>query len=95
MGSAERDGSARVLNPTHGGEFLLISDLPLADQAIPVRVRAATSAGPLAVWIDGTRTMELQPPFTGHLPATQGAHVMEVRDRSGALLDTVKFVVRR
>jgi hypothetical protein len=39
--------------------------------------------------------MELQPPFTGHLPATQGAHVMEVRDRSGALLDTVKFVVRR
>ena len=95
MGGGERDGSARVLAPIHGGEFLLLSDLPLADQAIPVRVRASTSAGPLAVWVDGTRRMELQAPFTGYLPATQGAHVMEVRDRAGALLDTVKFVVRR
>ena len=95
MGSGEREGNARVLNPVNGGEFLLLSDLPLADQAIPVRVRAAASAGPLAVWVDGARTLELQPPFTGHLPATQGAHVMEVRDASGALLDTVKFVVRR
>jgi hypothetical protein len=95
MGGAEREGGARVLNPQHGGEFLLLSDLPLADQAIPVRVRAASSAGPLAVWVDGERALSLQPPFTGHLPATQGAHVMEVRDRTGALLDTVKFVVRR
>ena len=95
MGSAERDGSARVLHPANGGEFLLLADLPLADQAIPVRVRAASSSGPLAVWVDGKRALELEPPFTGHLPATQGAHVMEVRDRSGALLDTVKFVVRR
>ncbi len=95
MGSAEREGSARVLHPANGGEFLLLADLPLADQAIPVRVRAASSLGPLAVWVDGERALELTPPFTGHLPATQGAHVMEVRDRSGALLDTVKFVVRR
>jgi penicillin-binding protein 1C len=95
MGAGERDGDARVLNPTNGGEFLLLSDLPLADQAIPVRVRASSSAGPLAVWVDGERAMELKPPFTGHLPATQGKHVMEVRDRTGALLDTVKFVVRR
>lgn len=95
MGAGERDGSARVLNPTNGGEFLLLSDLPLADQAIPVRVRAAASAGPLAVWVDGAPALELKPPFTGHLPATQGKHVMEVRDRTGAILDTVKFVVRR
>ncbi len=95
MGSAEREGGSRVLTPAHGGEFLLLSDLPLADQAIPLRVRAASSSGPLAIWVDGLRALELQPPFTGHLPATQGAHVMEVRDRSGALLDTVKFVVRR
>ncbi|MDP3157582.1 MAG: penicillin-binding protein 1C [Archangium sp.] len=95
MGSAERDGSARVLHPVNGGEFLLLADLPLADQAIPVRVRAASSSGPLAIWVDGERALELAPPFTGHLPATQGAHVMEVRDRSGVLLDTVKFVVRR
>ena len=95
MGSGERDGSARVLAPIQGGEFLLLSDLPLADQAIPVRVRASSSAGPLAIWVDGTRSLELQAPFTGHLPATQGAHVMELRTASGALLDTVKFVVRR
>ena len=73
MGSGD-EGVARGLNPIHGGEFLLLSDLPLADQAIPVRVRAASSSGPLAVWVDGTRAMELQPPFTGHLPHPHCGH---------------------
>ncbi len=94
LGNDTRAG-AHVLHPAAGGEFLLISDLPLADQAIPVRVRAAPSMGPLAVYVDGARTIELEAPFTGRVPATQGAHVLEVRDRTGAVLDTVKYVVRR
>jgi penicillin-binding protein 1C len=90
-----KDEQARVLQPTRDGEFLLLSDLPLADQAIPVRVRAAPSRGPLAVYIDGARALELEPPFAGHLPATQGRHVLEVRDREGAVIDSLSFVVRR
>ncbi len=86
---------ARVLQPRRDGEFLLLSDLPLADQAIPVRVRASPSRGPLAVYVDGARALELEPPFAGHLPATQGRHVLEVRDRDGAVIDSVSFVVRR
>jgi penicillin-binding protein 1C len=89
------DTGARVLQPLKGGEFLLLSDLPLADQAIPVRVRAPPSRGPLAVYVDGERALELHPPFAGHLPATQGAHLLEVRDRNGAVIDAVPYVVRR
>jgi penicillin-binding protein 1C len=91
----KKDERARVLSPIQGGEFLLLADLPLADQAIPVRVRAPSSAGPLAVFIDGQRTTELQPPFTGRVPATQGVHLLEVRDVRGELIDQVKYVVRR
>ncbi|MFZ5442791.1 MAG: penicillin-binding protein 1C [Myxococcota bacterium] len=95
LGNDAHDERPRVLHPVAGGEFLLLSDLPLADQAIPVRVRAAPALAPLAVFVDGTRTLELQPPFTGRVPATQGAHVLEVRDRDGNVLDAVKYLVRR
>ncbi|MBL8911924.1 MAG: penicillin-binding protein 1C [Archangium sp.] len=91
----ETDQQARVLTPLKGGEFLLLADLPLADQAIPVRVRAPPSSGPLAVFVDGEQATELKPPFTGRVPATQGAHVLEVRRADGSVLDTVNFVVRR
>ncbi len=95
LGNGGDDATARVLNPVKGGEFLLLADLPLEDQAIPVRVRAAPSQAPLAIYVDGARTLELQPPFTGRVPATQGAHVLEVRDVNGAVLDTVNYLVHR
>ena len=95
LGNTADDETARVLNPTKGGEFLLLADLPLADQAIPVRIRAAPSHGTLTVFIDGQRTLELKAPFTGRVPATQGKHVLEVRDASGAVLDSVNYLVRR
>lgn len=95
LGNADETTAAKVLNPVKGGEFLLLADLPLADQAIPVRVRAAPSQGPLAVYVDGSRALELQAPFTGRIPATQGRHTLEVRDATGAVLDTVDFRVRR
>lgn len=95
LGTSDAREGAHVLHPASGGEFLLLSDLPLGDQAIPVRVRAAPSMGPLAVYVDGARTIELSAPFTGRVPATQGAHVLDVRDRDGTVLDTVKYVVRK
>lgn len=84
-----------VLHPVDGGEFLLISDLPLADQAIPVRVRASPSLGALAVFIDGAKTLELRPPYTGRVPATQGRHVLELRDASGQTIEQVRYWVRQ
>lgn len=95
LGNSQREVGARVLNPVNGGEFLLLADLPLDDQAIPVRVRASPSQAPLAIYIDGARALELQAPFTGRVPATQGRHLLEVRDASGAVLDTVSYLVRR
>lgn len=89
------DEHAAVLHPANGGEFLLISDLPLADQAIPVRVRAPPSAGPLTIFVDGQKALELAAPFTGRVPATQGSHSLEVRDVNGAVLDQVRYLVRR
>jgi hypothetical protein len=49
----------------------------------------------LAVFVDGTQELELRPPFTGRVAARQGAHLLEVRDARGELIDQVKFVVRR
>jgi penicillin-binding protein 1C len=63
-----------ILSPASGDEFLLIADLPLEDQSLPLRVRAAPSEQVLEVRLDGELTMTLQPPFTGRLPARQGEH---------------------
>ncbi|MFO0597162.1 MAG: penicillin-binding protein 1C [Myxococcaceae bacterium] len=95
LGDDVEASGAKVLHPLKGGEFLLLSDLPLADQAIPVRVRAPAGMAPLSVWVDGKRSIELHAPFTGRVPATQGTHVLEVRDAKGAVIDRVNYVVRR
>jgi penicillin-binding protein 1C len=95
LGNDAEVRGAQVLNPVAGGEFLLFPDLPLEDQAIPVRIRAAPGIGRLAVFVDGQQSLELSPPFSGSVMARQGAHVLEVRDGAGEVLDTVKFVVRR
>ena len=95
LGKNADDGSAKLLQPVKGGEFLLLSDLPLADQAIPVRVRASPELAPLSVFVDGAQALQLNAPFTGRVPATQGAHVLEVKDRNGAVLDSVRYLVRR
>jgi len=75
-------------------EFLLMGDLPAADQAIPVRVRASPSLGPLAVLVDGAVVARLVPPYTGRVPVTAGRHRLEVKDEAGSVLDSVSYVVR-
>lgn len=91
-GGAQANG--RILHPAAGDEFLLLSDLPLADQAIPVRVRAAPGAGRLAVLVDGAQVATLEPPYTGRIPARRGQHLLEVRDAQQALVGSVGFLVR-
>ena len=84
-----------VLHPRTGDEFRLLDDLPLADQAIPLRVRAAPSHGALRVVLDGKTLRPLTAPYTGRVPATVGAHRLELEDESGAVLASVRYVVRR
>jgi membrane carboxypeptidase/penicillin-binding protein PbpC len=92
-GAGEGD-AAKILSPSSGDEYMLFDDLPLADQAIPLRIRAAPSAGPLEVRIDGKPLAVLDAPFTGRVPAQKGAHVLSVRQRDGAELGSVSYVVR-
>ncbi|MEW6435222.1 MAG: penicillin-binding protein 1C [Myxococcota bacterium] len=84
----------QILHPAKGDEFLLLADLPLADQAIPVRVRATPTLGALTLVVDGAADTTLTPPFTGRIPATRGQHTLEVRDAQGRVLDAVRFLVR-
>lgn len=84
---------AKILSPSSGDEYLLIDDLPLADQAIPLRIRAAPSLGPLEVRLDGDAVATLDAPFTGRVPARKGAHVLSVVAK-GEVLSTVRYVVR-
>ncbi|MBL8954456.1 MAG: penicillin-binding protein 1C [Myxococcaceae bacterium] len=92
-GAAAGDGAAKILSPSSGDEYLLIDDLPLADQAIPVRIRAAPSLGPLEVRLDGDAVATLDAPFTGRVPAKKGAHVLSVL-ANGEVLASVRYVVR-
>ncbi len=85
--------TTRILHPANGDEFLLLSDLPLADQAIPLRVRAAPQ-GPLRVRVDGANVATISPPYTGRVPAVRGAHVLDVQTDQGVTLAEVHYVVR-
>ncbi len=85
--------AAKILSPSTGDEYLLLDDLPLADQAIPLRIRAAPSVGPLEVRLDGAAVATLDAPFTGRVPAVKGAHVLSVL-ANGEVLASVRYVVR-
>ncbi len=90
---AADDTAPKILSPATGDEYLLLDDLPLADQAIPLRIRAAPSLGPLEVTLDGAKLTTLSAPFTGRVPARQGAHVLTVHAR-GQAVASVRYVVR-
>jgi penicillin-binding protein 1C len=86
----------RILSPSNGDEFLLLPDLPLDDQSIPLRVRAAPSQGPLEVRLDGQALFLLEPPFSGRLPATRGEHVLSLhRPQELKGVAQVRFRVRQ
>jgi penicillin-binding protein 1C len=85
---------ARIVSPSSGDEYRLFDDMPVADQTIPLQVRASLSEGPLTVAIDGTPVLELRPPFRAKLAATRGAHVLTVAKADGTSLGEVRYVVR-
>jgi penicillin-binding protein 1C len=91
------DGTAgtatKILSPSSGDEYLLLDDLPLGDQAIPLRIRASPKLGPLEVRVDGAVVVTLFAPFTGRVPARKGSHLLTVHAH-GEALASVRYVVR-
>ncbi|MBX7116369.1 MAG: penicillin-binding protein 1C [Myxococcaceae bacterium] len=96
-GTADNDtATAQILLPGQGDDFMVLSDLPLADQAIPLRIRASPKLGVLEVWVDGVKWKELPPPYTGRIPVSLGEHTVVLRKAGVAVaLSAVKYRVRR
>ena len=92
---APGDGPPRILSPAPGDEYVVLADLPLKDQAIPLRLRAAASLGPLEVRVDGRAVARLEAPYAGRLPVEKGAHALTVhRPGEDAPLAAAQFRVR-
>ncbi len=89
-GSAVRNGSARISTPTDGTIFALDPDIPAARQRVWFESAQGAPAG--SVWrLDGkpagTAARMAWLPWPGH-------HTLELVDRHGAVVDSVKFEVR-
>jgi len=92
---APRASSPRIVSPHAGDEFLLFPDLPLRDQAIPLRIRASAGEGALEVRLDDRFLFLLRPPFAGQVPAQSGDHLLSLhRPDSVEALAQVRFKVR-
>jgi penicillin-binding protein 1C len=92
---AKAGAEPRIVYPLEHDEFLLFPDLPLKDQAIPLRVNAGAREGPLEVRLDGETLFTLRAPYAGRIPATQGEHVLSLhRPGAGAAAAEVRFRVR-
>jgi len=76
--TAQRGRSPRIVSPHAGDEFLLFPDLPLRDQAIPLRVRASPGEGALEVRLDDRFLFRLEAPFSGQVPARSGDHLLSL-----------------
>jgi hypothetical protein len=72
------DKGAALLSPRAGDEFLLLDDLPIADQAIPLRIRAAPGVAALEVRLDGAVLLTLRSPFTGQIAPREGEHTLSL-----------------
>jgi penicillin-binding protein 1C len=94
-GAAVRNGTARIASPTDGTIFALDPDIPAARQRIWFESAQSAPAG--SVWrLDGklagpsrsTNTTRMAwSPWPGH-------HTLELIDRQGVVVDSVKFEVR-
>ncbi len=84
-----------ILSPSSGDEFLVLNDLPLRDQAIPVRVRAPAGTKELSLRLDGAAPTVMRAPFHTRLHVSPGEHRLSVfAPGADAPLATVAFVVR-
>ena len=93
QGAAVRNGTARIASPTDGTIFALDPDIPAARQRVWFESAQSAPAG--SVWrLDG----KLAGPSTSMsrmawLP-WPGHHTLELVDRQGVVVDSVKFEVR-
>ncbi|MFN7131905.1 MAG: penicillin-binding transpeptidase domain-containing protein, partial [Myxococcales bacterium] len=88
-------GPLRVVSPRDGDEFLLDPSLPVDAQRIPLQVLAPADGDTLLVRVDDGDELPLAHPWRLQLPASRGAHRLEVRSRSGrAPAAQVAFTVR-
>ncbi|MFT3841814.1 MAG: penicillin-binding protein 1C [Myxococcaceae bacterium] len=95
MAAACREGTTREVAegfdfPGNGDEYQVIDDLPLEDQAIPVRVRAKGDG--LQLRVDG-ELKPLPPPYSTRLPAVKGHHTLALV-RGGSEIAHIAFDVR-
>ncbi|MGA9520760.1 MAG: penicillin-binding protein 1C [Myxococcaceae bacterium] len=89
------DDALRFVLPASGAEYLLFPDLPLEDQTLPVRIRAAPGEGMLEVRLNGELLFSLEPPFVGRVPARKGQHRLTLhRPGDARPLAHVEFTVR-
>ncbi len=96
VAGTEEAGGARIVSPRRGDQFELLSDLPLADQEIPVRLVVGAAAGPLELWLDGERWRKLEVPYDVRIPPRIGEHTLSLRREGGtAVVASVQFSVRR
>jgi penicillin-binding protein 1C len=96
-GPSRGSGAARsrLLVPADGDEYLVDPGLPLADQTIPVRIEPGGGVTTLEIALDGVPARRLAAPFVGRVPATRGAHRLEVFEPGGeAPVATAAFTVR-
>jgi penicillin-binding protein 1C len=92
-GAAVRNGTARIASPTDGTIFALDPDIPAARQRIWFESAQSAPAG--SVWrLDGNLAAPpTQMPRMAWLP-WPGHHTLELVDRHGVVVDSVKFEVR-
>jgi penicillin-binding protein 1C len=76
--------------PGNGDEYQVIDDLPLEDQAIPVRVRSKGDG--LQLRVDGA-LQPLPPPYATRLPAVKGHHTLALV-RGGSEIAHIAYDVR-
>ena len=90
LGTSARNGAARIVTPTDGTIFALDPDIPAARQRVWFDAAQGVPAG--SVWrLDGKTAG--QSARMAWLP-WPGRHVLELVDRNGTVVDTVKFEVR-
>ncbi len=88
-------GEAKLLSPGDGDEFLLEAGLPAGSQSIPVRALLPPGVRRAELRIGGGAVVSLEAPFSTRLPASRGAHRLELwLPGASAPAAVARYVVR-
>lgn len=91
-----RDAEAGgIVLPADGDEYLVEAGLPGRSQSIPVRIRPPAGATRVELRAEDGSVLQLEPPFSGRLPARPGRHRVELWvPGGGAPVATATYRVR-